>query len=320
MNKIITHLFRINDWKRRHNMWGFKFFGYELYDVYYNFIIYSIFGWIYESCYVSVKTGNLVNRGFLNGPIIPIYGIGATIVMIVFSPFKNQVFFIYLGGMILATVLEYVTSYLMEKIFHAKWWDYSDSKYNINGRICLLSSLFWGFLSVLMIEVLKPFSDTLIENIPRNSGEIIAYIILIMIICDMAVTFIFTMQLDEKLTILHKLREEFREYIVSTKIYEAKEELIGRYTESQISDIIEKFKNKIEDNLERIETLELKEKTEEIYERLKLFTNQYQKILGYKNLIHLRILKAFPNFKVMNKEGALKDLKARLHIKIKRKK
>lgn len=296
-------------------MWGFRFFGYELYDIYYNFFIYSVFGWIYESCYVSVKTNNLVNRGFLNGPIIPIYGIGSTVVMMVLTPFKSYIILIYFGGMLLATILEYLVSYLMEKLFNAKWWDYSEFRFNIKGRVSLHSSLFWGFLSVLMIEVLKPFSDTLINYIPRKSGEIIAYIILIMILIDVLISFISTMQLDKRLTIMHRLREEFMEYIVSTKIYEAKEEMVGKYADSQISEIIEKFKDRIEDNLERIESLELKGKRDEVYDRLKIFINRYQRITEYKHLLHSRILKAFPNFKVLNKEGALKDLKSKLHIK-----
>lgn len=299
-------------------MWDIRFLDNDLFSIFYNFIIYGFFGWIYESCYVSVKKGEVVNRGFLNGPIIPIYGLGATIVIVTLSSFEDQIVLVFFGGMILASILEYLTSFLMEKLFHAKWWDYSDLKYNLKGRICLRSSIFWGFLSVLAVKVLTPFSDTLIEYISRRSGEYAAYVILAVFITDLLVTVVSTMQLDKKLTIMSKLREEFKEYIASTRLYEATEEVYEKYAESQISDIIDKFKDKLENNIERIEALELKDKKDDIYEKLKAFTSRYQKTVEHKNLVHFRILKAFPDFKAINKEGALKDLKARLHIRKKR--
>lgn len=300
-------------------MWDI--WGYDLFIIFYNFIIYSFLGWIYESTYVSVKRGELVNRGFLNGPVIPIYGLGATSVMIVFSRFEEQIAFTYFGGMILATVLEYATSFLMEKLFHGKWWDYSKQKYNLKGRICLRSSIFWGFLSVLMIKVLKPFSDTLVDYISSNIGKVFTYVIILIFMTDLVISVISALELNKRLTSMNKLREEFKEYIISNRIYEVKEEAHIKYAESQISDIIEKIKEKTGDNLERIEALEIKTKKDEIYEKLKIFIKRYQKVTEYKkykDMIHSRILRAFPDFKSINKEGALKDLKAKLHIKKKK--
>lgn len=312
----------MKDKKRGHNMWDFMLRGYQLYDLFYYFIFYGFIGWIYESTYISIKNKNLVNRGFLSGPIIPIYGIGATIIYLFISPVKENSFLVFFGGMLFATALEYVVSYVMELIFHIKWWDYSEFKYNVKGRICLPASMLWGVLSILMIKVLQPFALYLIRFVPEKVGDIIAYTLLILIIGDTIITTISTLQLDKRLTTMHRLREEFKEYIVGTKIFETREELIERYSDSQISEIIDNIKNKLEINSEKffsgndnIESINKRNRREEVIEYFKNFIMRYQKITEYKNRIQLRMLKAFPNFKAINREGALKDLKAKLHSK-----
>lgn len=155
-------------------MWEARFFGFEFYFLVYNFFLYSFCGWIYESTLVSIQHKTWVNRGFLNGPIVPIYGAGATAVYLFLSGIPDEPVLIFVIGMLVATVLEYLTSYVMEKLFHAKWWDYSNYKYHFQGRICLLASLLWGFLSLLMMDVLQPFMNSVIASIPRRAGEIAA--------------------------------------------------------------------------------------------------------------------------------------------------
>ena len=101
------------------------------------FFVYSVLGWVWESCYVSVKSKRWVNRGFLHGPWLPIYGSGAVVVLLVTLPARGRPALIFLLGMIGATVLEYVTGESMEKLFHMRYWDYSDKPLNVNGHICL---------------------------------------------------------------------------------------------------------------------------------------------------------------------------------------
>ena len=108
------------------------------------FYLYSFVGWVWESCYVSVKKGRWVNRGFLNGPFLPIYGFGAVTILISTMSVRDSVPLIFLLGMLGATVLEYVTGACMERMFHVRYWDYSNQKLNLNGHICLTSSLAWG--------------------------------------------------------------------------------------------------------------------------------------------------------------------------------
>ena len=105
------------------------------------FYLYCFAGWIWESCYVSLKKRKWINRGFLKGPLLPIYGSGAIVVLVSTIMVQNNTFLIFIIGMIAATILEYITGELMERIFHVRYWDYSDKPFNINGHICLLSSL-----------------------------------------------------------------------------------------------------------------------------------------------------------------------------------
>ncbi len=100
-----------------------------------------------ESSYVSIRQKKLVNRGFVNGPLLTLYGTGAVMVYLILRPFEANVWALYFGGVIVATVLEYVTGVLMETIFHAHWWDYSNQKFNFQGKICLSSSIAWGFFT-----------------------------------------------------------------------------------------------------------------------------------------------------------------------------
>ena len=109
------------------------------------FFFYSFVGWIWESSYVSILTKRLTNRGFLTGPMLPIYGSGAVVMLCATYPVQSSDIGIFLLGLIVATILEYVTGVVMETLFQVRYWDYSDKKFNIQGHICLSSSLAWGF-------------------------------------------------------------------------------------------------------------------------------------------------------------------------------
>ena len=120
-------------------------------------MIYSFFGWVYESILCSVTSGSLVNRGFLNGPVCPVYGFGALVIILAFwwEP-DIHIWNLFFSSMVLTCTLEYFTSWAMEKLFHARWWDYSQYRFNINGRVCLLGAVAFGTFSVLLIKVVHP--------------------------------------------------------------------------------------------------------------------------------------------------------------------
>ena len=153
------------------------------------FIIYSFLGWLVEVINCSIVEKKLVNRGFLISPICPIYGCGALLITIVLNNYKDDWFVVFCMAVILCGLLEYFTSWLMEKIFHARWWDYSKNKFNINGRICLETMVPFGILGLVIIYILNPFFYNILNLIPSNIAHIISIILLIILIIDMVVSF-----------------------------------------------------------------------------------------------------------------------------------
>ncbi len=124
------------------------------------FFLYSFFGWIFESTYVSILKRRFVNRGFLRLPLLPLYGTGAVMMLWLSLPVKDSVVLVYLAGVVGATALEYVTGYVMEKLFKMKYWDYSNQPFNLHGYICLSSSVAWGFLTIFLTEVIhRPVAE-----------------------------------------------------------------------------------------------------------------------------------------------------------------
>lgn len=131
------------------------------------FIVYSFFGWAYESILCSCTSHSLVNRGFLNGPLCPVYGFGAITVILAFWREPDiSVWNLFFSSMVLTCSLEYFTSWGMEKLFHARWWDYSEYRFNLNGRICLLGAAAFGSFSVLLIKVVHPRVAALVNRLP----------------------------------------------------------------------------------------------------------------------------------------------------------
>ena len=156
------------------------------------FIIYSIFGWIYESLFCTVSQGKWENRGFLYGPVCPIYGTGAVAITLVMSmvgiageiePWK--IFAISVAG---SVVLEFTTSWVLEELFHAVWWDYSNLPFNLQGRISLFTSLGFGVVGLLVVYVIAPFMDGVMDGIPLIATEIMAFILVFVFTVDLTLT------------------------------------------------------------------------------------------------------------------------------------
>ncbi len=133
------------------------------------FVIYSFVGWAYESALVSIREWRPVNRGFLNGPVCPIYGFGAVAVLFTLDGRIHNVALLFLAAAVLTCTLEYITAVLMEKLFHAKWWDYSNLRFNIKGRVSLAGALVFGLLCVLLIEFIHPFVRSLTYRVPDGA-------------------------------------------------------------------------------------------------------------------------------------------------------
>ncbi len=158
--------------------------------------------------YCRLFEGKWTNRGFLYGPYCPIYGFGAIIVAFFLKPFFNNPILIFLLGCILTSLLEYITSYIMEKLFDAKWWDYSNIPFNLNGRVCLLNSVLFGILGLFLTYVVHPYTEALISKIPSIHLPHIVFLILIFFIIDIITTLNTILNLKEKLKIIHDIKSQ----------------------------------------------------------------------------------------------------------------
>ncbi|MDO5293494.1 MAG: putative ABC transporter permease [bacterium] len=307
-------------------MWNVNFLGFDFFFIAFSFFIYSFLGWIWETCFSSYKRKSFVNRGFLNGPIIPIYGIGGTVVYITLFGFADNVGALFLLGMLLATVLEYLTAVIMENAFHAKWWDYSDYKIQFQGRISLKASLFWGILSILDVKILGPLVKSLIERIPRRSGEYVCSGLIILGLIDLSVTVFYTLQLSEQVHRISELREEFLTYLLNTKMVERSTELKETFTSATFSkltqtkdSIMSSLTSKFRDSLSKeMKPAEVEEKVagfrNDLEKRFKTFTAKYKLNLRNNNLIHKRLIKAFPSLTFTKGRYYLQELKERINM------
>ena len=148
------------------------------------FIIYAFFGWCCECIYCSIPAKKLINRGFLTGPICPVYGFGAVIVFQALRPLGSNIFLTFFGGLLLTSTLEYITSFLLEKLFHLSWWDYSKRKFNLHGRVCLRNSLLFGILCVFAVHVIDPWVSGLVLSLSVEMLSFLSGSILTMLIID----------------------------------------------------------------------------------------------------------------------------------------
>ena len=148
------------------------------------FIIYSFIGWTMEVVWNLFTDKKLVNRGFLIGPYCPIYGVGCLLLIILLGRFKSDPVLLFFMSIIVCSILEYSTSYIMEKLFKARWWDYSEYKFNLNGRICAATMIPFGILGVLVVYYLNPFVS---KFVPFN--DIFFYITFILFTMDFVVSF-----------------------------------------------------------------------------------------------------------------------------------
>lgn len=154
-----------------------------------SFIIYSMIGWLMEVICKLIQYKRFINRGFMIGPWCPIYGIGSISLVLLLDNYKNNPVVLFFMAILICSVIEYTISFVMEKLFNARWWDYSNKKFNVNGRICLNTMIPFGILGVLVVYFVNPFIYNLLSKIPLNVLNIIVYSLLIIFIIDFIISF-----------------------------------------------------------------------------------------------------------------------------------
>ena len=174
------------------------------------FFFYCFCGWVWESCYVSLRQRQWVNRGFLEGPILPIYGSGAIIILFATLPVADSLVLVYFLGMAAATLLEYVTGAVMERIFKVRYWDYSNQKFNLHGYICLSSSIAWGFFSILLVHFIHPPIGRLLARVPDVVVEPLAFLLTVLATVDVVRSVQDALDLKETLIRLTEENEDLR--------------------------------------------------------------------------------------------------------------
>lgn len=172
------------------------------------FYIYCFLGWCFESAYVSIKSGKLVNRGFMRGPFLPLYGSGAMMMYAVSMPFQDNIILTYIAGVIGATALEYVTGVAMETLFKVRYWDYSSKPFNFQGHICLRSSIAWGFLTILMTRVIHKPIERLVMSIPLNVLSYVTIAVTVYMVADFTLSFKAALDLRDIMVKMERIKEE----------------------------------------------------------------------------------------------------------------
>lgn len=230
------------------------------------FFIYAFFGWCIEVAYAAVDRGVFVNRGFLNGPYCPIYGFGVSIVTLLLTPLRDNLLILFLGSFLLTSLLEFITGFLLEKLFHTKWWDYSDKPFNIKGYVCLKFSVYWGMACTFVMDIIQPMIMKFIHHFPNTVGVVLIVFFSVVFVGDSVYTVLTILKLnrhlrklDEMAQHIHAISDELGE-----KIYDEVTQVMEKSEELQLSkEEISKRKEQFLDDLEiKIQALEDKKRDE----------------------------------------------------------
>ncbi len=208
------------------------------YEVLCLFIIYAFLGWCTEVAFQAVCRGEFINRGFLNGPVCPIYGFGVLLVVWLLTPFVENALLLFLGSTLLTSALEFLTGFVLEKLFHDKWWDYSGEPFNLKGYVCLRFSLAWGLACVFVMKVVHPVIVHLVHWLPMMLGMIVLTAAYALLVADAIVTILATVKLKKRLELMEDISKKLHDASdaigkpIAENAMEAKERLEERKTEA----------------------------------------------------------------------------------------
>ena len=223
----------------------------ELLYAYTYFIVYAFLGWVCEDIYCGIGKRKFINRGFLYGPYCPIYGFGALLVIYPLLMVSKHPIVVFIFGMVLTSILEYITSFVMEKLFATRWWDYSTYPFNINGRICLQNSLLFGLMALVVVYGLHPIVSRFVERIPL--GFLVIFLIMFFVI-DIVNTVIVLLRRKK---VFLKLKEDIDELRAQ---FESDRDILNEEFERWINDHkeLDVVRNRIQKRVEMIDELRKK--------------------------------------------------------------
>lgn len=286
------------------------------------FFIYSFLGWCLEVCFCTLRTGKFVNRGFLNGPVCPIYGFGVVIVVLCLTPLMESTPLLFLGSVVLTSLLELGVGFALEKLFHQRWWDYSQEPFNLGGYICLRFSLAWGVACLMVMEIIHPSVLWLIRHIPHTLGVLLLACFAAVMTVDLAATVRTIARINRSLGQIDELAGRIK----------ALSNDLGENLADRVLDAVEKGADWKESLADRRDDLmedlaswkeELAEQRNEYQLDLALRRAQHQEeleqlrkslseLLDRRSFGQVRLLRAFPQMRSIDHKQALERLRQRL--------
>ena len=267
----------------------------QLYTWLWIFFLYAFLGWCCEVVFAAVKTGKFVNRGFLLGPVCPIYGMGVALVLWALLPLEDNLLALYFGSVLITSALEFLLGWISEKLLHQRLWDYSDMPFNLCGHICLAFSLVWGFACLLVVRVFHPVLMGLVALIPHTLGWILLALFSATFLTDLILTLIAALKLPKQVRAVEDMEKLLRS--ISDSIGEG---LYSGVTKLELEDKKEEFQARMEERNAKNAA-----KRQELEEKIAA----YRRMVG-KNRTYRRWVKAFPHLQKECHHRRLEELRA----------
>lgn len=289
----------------------------NFYELVWIFLIYAFIGWCTEVAYAALDTGKFVNRGFLNGPYCPLYGCGVVIVVAALTPLKDNLLILFAGSFLLTTTLEFLTGFLLEKVFHNKWWDYSNFPFNIRGYVCLKFSVYWGLACTFVMEIVHPLIYWFITAVPRIPGIVFLVLLMSVFAADFVITVATILRLNRHLAAMDE---------IAAKIHSISDEIGERVYENVAAadNIHKEYRLVFNENVMELAG-ELNYRRDalngEIEKKrceLEALGEKYRQLMAQKKFGFGRLLRAFPDMISRNQNETLQKYREHLNIRFKR--
>lgn len=222
----------------------------SFYEIIAYFLIYSFLGWCAEVAFAALNHGTIVNRGFLNGPVCPIYGVGMLGVLLLAGPVSDRLPLLFLVGVVFCSLIELIGGWVLEKVFHTRWWDYSDDPFNLGGYICLGFSILWGLAVVFVVRLVHPAIALAVRLVPHLLGVILLIVFSVLFLADLTLTLIALIGLRRRMGELEKVGEALH------AIGDSLSDRVGNSAiaaDQKLSPLVESGKEKLESGKERLD-------------------------------------------------------------------
>ena len=294
----------------------------NLYFLLFYFIIYAFLGWCTEVVYAAVNTGRFVNRGFLNGPVCPVYGFGIAAIVAFLAPVSNNPALLFAGSALITSVIELITGWIMERAFHTRWWDYSAIPFNIGGYICLKFSIAWGIACVMIMNIIHPVIQDIILKLDFRTGKVILSVALAAISVDCVATVQSVLKLNRQLKQINYLASKIKAlsddigqvlYSESISLMEKSEEVKTSFEEQKtsINELLDEKKTEAENSIVKLKS-NLNERTSKLKSDRESYAEKLENLMNNSFFGQKRLLKAFPNLKHANYTNDLEELKKKI--------